>query len=618
MKASAEMGNYDSRTYKARINLPLVDDMLALKLGVVDRERKGFYDNVTLGGTTGAVDFGAQTASLRWAPDERVDAILTYDRIIDRSDTLPQDPRFNGDDPFENLADKKEPSKYDVDQWGLRVDWEISDNVTVHNVTGFHDGHDIVNQDFDGGSIAGVAIPFAQLHTLRDQEYEVFTEEVRLDWTINEQWDVMLGLYYFKSELNFTQRTNNVLQLPGVALGLPAGVPCAAAGLRANPSVGDAICQIPNARSVQIAGEDVKSKAAFGSLTWRPTAALEFMVGARWIDEKKDAFNSYFDYTDGAFDTRGPAFEFDFTGRPERVGTAYSGGDSWDDVIMTASANWAFTDNNRVYANYSEGFRSGGFSIRSARPNASEAAFDPEDGWQFEVGVKNEFFDRRLRLNVAWFTLERDGSQFSSIIPLPPGSIPGTTTLINNGGKQEIDGWEVESTWLFAPDWAFSFSGGVIDVKNEQISFACEFIDGCATATPGVTDPAGTPRVLGGDDNSRQPEWNIALSLGYEKDIGPGTFSANVGWKKVGKFLLVQTGGAANQQLFDGNYVQVDARVAYEWRMENGSAFTLSAFGKNLNDSEWREQALFLGGFNTGFQGWGAPRTYAVELMYTH
>ena len=38
-------------------------------------------------------------------------------------------------------------------------------------------------------------------------------------------------------------------------------------------------------------------------------------------------------------------------------------------------------------------------------------------------------------------------------------------------------------------------------------------------------------------------------------------------------------------------------------------------FGKNLTDEEWREQALFLGGPNTGFQGWGAPRTYAFELL---
>ena len=48
--------------------------------------------------------------------------------------------------------------------------------------------------------------------------------------------------------------------------------------------------------------------------------------------------------------------------------------------------------------------------------------------------------------------------------------------------------------------------------------------------------------------------------------------------------------------------------------------------GQNLTDEQYREQALFLGtgttvldsgGPNTGFQGWGAPRTYALEVRYS-
>ena len=61
-------------------------------------------------------------------------------------------------------------------------------------------------------------------------------------------------------------------------------------------------------------------------------------------------------------------------------------------------------------------------------------------------------------------------------------------------------------------------------------------------------------------------------------------------------------------------------------RLNNGSTLSLSLFGKNLTDELYREQALFLGGGtmllpsggpNTGFQGWGAPRTYAFEVRYS-
>ena len=69
-------------------------------------------------------------------------------------------------------------------------------------------------------------------------------------------------------------------------------------------------------------------------------------------------------------------------------------------------------------------------------------------------------------------------------------------------------------------------------------------------------------------------------------------------------FLLVNTGGGADQRLFEGGYGQWDARVSYEMELANGATLGLSAYGRNLSDEEWREQALFLGGFRTGFQGW--------------
>jgi len=44
---------------------------------------------------------------------------------------------------------------------------------------------------------------------------------------------------------------------------------------------------------------------------------------------------------------------------------------------------------------------------------------------------------------------------------------------------------------------------------------------------------------------------------------------------------------------------------------------SFSLYGKNLSDTEYKEQALFLGGPNAGFQGWGAPRTFALEVTYS-
>jgi iron complex outermembrane receptor protein len=628
INASAELGNFDSSSYKVRINIPLIEDQLALKVGAIKRERDGYYDNLTLGGTAGDVDFQSFTAALRWAPSDNFEVTATYDNIDDSSQIPPQDPRFDGSNPFKNRANKKEPTKYDVDQFSIKADWNISDSLTLHSVTGWHDGEDSVNQDFDGGSPAGLAIPFAQLHTLREQEFEMFTQELRLNGSIGDDIDFMVGYYYYDSELDFKQRTNNILQLPAAAIGLPAdgSFPCAAIGFRANPTVGDVFCQFPNARSTQNAGEDVESTAIFGSITWRPTDALELLVGVRQIDEEKDAQNSYFDHSTGLFDTVGVALEHDFSSYPTTAGVAYTADDDWDDTIWTGSVKYAFSQSNTAYFNYSEGFRSGGFSIRSAR-DPSEASFNPESAEQIEIGVKNEFFDGALRLNLAWYEIERSGGQFSSIISLPPGSIPGTTTIINNGGDSTTDGWELEGRWLINDNFTLTFNYGTTDADNDTVLLPCDLVDGCASDTPGApNDPSGTQRELGGNSDSRQPEESYSVNLAYITEIGNGSLMANIGYKHTGKFLLVNTGAGAESRTFDGDYDLLDARVAYDMRMKNDAVLSLSIYGKNLTDEEYREQALFLGGGtflldsggpNTGFQGWGAPRTYAFEIKYS-
>lgn len=625
LKVQAEVGNYDKKSLKARVNIPLIEDTLAIKIGAVERTQDGWWTNDTLNESVGNIDVSSQTIALRFSPNDQVDAILTYDRIRDDSDTNPQDPRFDGDDPYQNLGDKQEPTIYDVDQVGLRIDWDIDDTWSLSSITGFHDGHDLVNQDFDAADIQGGASPFAQLHTLRDQNYEVLTQEIRVSGDINDTVSVMGGIYYFNSDLEFDQHTNNVIQVP---FGLPAGVPCAAALpiLRdnPNPAIGNGLCQFPNARSVQIAGEEVKSWSFFGSVTWRPTDQLELTFGARYIDEKKDDFNSYFDYGDGTFDNTAAngydefAFSDPNSGYTRTAGVAYDISDSWDDIIMTATASYAFNDNHRAYINFSEGFRSGGMSIRSARDPA-EALYQPEDGYQIEIGLKNDFLDGRLRANLAAFFIERNNSQFSNVISLPPGSIPGTTTIVNNSGAPtEILGLEVEAQWLITEELTLIANGGFIDVKNKEFTIPCERLDGCTAGGVIGADPVGTLRTLGGNSDAATPDFTISVILAYDKQIGPGIFSANVGYRTQGEYILTNTGGGQDQRLMEGKNDNLDARVAYEWQLDSGDSVTLSVYGKNLTDSTWRESALFLGGFNTGFQRWGPPRTYAAELTYSH
>ena len=602
-------GNYDSRNYKARVNIPLIDDTLALKIGAIKRTQDGFYDNLTLGGEQGDIDFQSQTVALRWSPNDSFDAILTYDRIDDNTEITPQDALFDGDNRFKTFADKDTPTSLEVDQIALRINWDINDNLTLTSITADNSGTDDTESDFDGAFINSANSPIVQLHPKRVQDFDYFSQEFRLNGSITDTLDFMVGYTYFESDLDYVQFTNNVIQVP---FGLPPGVPCNAVIpiLRDNPALGNAFCQFPNQRSTQNAGEEVESSAYFASLTWRPTDDLEFLIGARLIDEEKDGQNSYLDHSTGTFDLPGQG-EHDFSAAPQVPGASYTVSDDWQETITTASASWSFIDNARVYASYSEGFRSGGFSIRSV--NASTAPYDPEDAEQIEIGLKSEWLNGALKFNVAYYELERDGGQFISIITLPASSIPGTNTIINNGGKSETSGWEIETSWRINQNWSLLLNGGTVDVDNGAFTLPCDVVDGCVLSG----DPLGTIRNLGGDSDSRQPDYSVSGAVAFTKDWGPGMFSANVGYKKVGDFLLVNTGAGPDNRLFEGGYGQWDAQIGYDITRENGDQVAFSFFGKNLNDAEFKEQALFLGGPNAGFQGWGAPRTVAFEVRYS-
>ena len=76
-------GDYDEQTFKGRVNIPLIDDKLAMKIGFTDKQRDGFWDNINLGCSecAGDVDYDALTIALRWAPTENLEAKLTYDKI---------------------------------------------------------------------------------------------------------------------------------------------------------------------------------------------------------------------------------------------------------------------------------------------------------------------------------------------------------------------------------------------------------------------------------------------------------------------------------------------------------------------------------------------------------
>jgi len=615
---SAQIGDFEQRILKGRVNVPLIDDRLALKVGATVKEQDGFYDNLTTGceECAGDVEYDAQTVALKFAPLDNFEAILSYDRIRDDGDIPPQDPRFDGDDPFETLADLTESQELDVDKIGLQLEWALNERLTLEAITGWEDSEDTVVQDFDGATQGTIANPLVQLHTLRDQDLETFSQEIRLSGDITDTLRFTAGGLYWDSELDFRQGTNQVAQLQNAAfpvLGCSgfAGLDPALAGFfitNPNPEIGDAFCQTPQLGSFQIASHEEESVALFGALYWQVVPDLEVSAGIRWLDEDKDFSSAFF--KGGSAAGIVPAGDITPPQAPAGPATnSLSDSGSWDDVLLKFTADYALTDRNALFATYAEGFRSGGFSIRAADP--ATAAFDSEDVWSVEVGSKNRFFNERLTVNLAAFYTELDGQQFSSIITTP-GVDPGTTTLVNNADDTEIYGFEAEISADLHENFRLLASAGIQDAERQAFTIDSSLVP---IGPGGTAGPAGVPFDVPAEQVARSPDWNWSVTGIYERMVAGNPLSLSVTGRGQDNFVIVSS--ITGAPVSESSYNLMDARLGYSFTMRSGDRVSVSAFGKNLTDTEYLQQSLPLGP-EGGFQGWAPPRTWGLELGYSH
>ena len=88
---------------------------------------------------------------------------------------------------------------------------------------------------------------------------------------------------------------------------------------------------------------------------------------------------------------------------------------------------WQWNDDVRLYANVSKGYKAGGFSLdfnsAGGAPNQGivNEPFKEETLWNYEIGIKSEWFDRRLRVNAAAFFVDWSDLQLETFFFTVPG-----------------------------------------------------------------------------------------------------------------------------------------------------------------------------------------------------
>ncbi|MDB5448498.1 MAG: TonB-dependent receptor [Phenylobacterium sp.] len=343
---------------------------------------------------------------------------------------------------------------------------------------------------------------------------------------------------------------------------------------------------------------DNKSWGVYGQGTFAVTDKLSVTGGLRYSSETKGLLikNRFQSIATGAFTCQIA------TATPPECELRRS--DDFHGISYTASIDYHLTDDALVYATTSSGFRSGGENLRAPQAT-SFVPFRPEKAKNYEIGLKSEFLDRRVRLNLAAYQTNVTDIQRTSLIVFTINGVPSTATILSNAGRARFRGAEAEVTAVVTPELQLAATGSLIDPKYLA-----------------YRDQTG--------DRSHERFENVAkrsftLSAQYTKELSLGRLTARADYSWLSAVALqpnvtaaVSTAGTPVPQGVVDATTQpaggiLNARVAMRLP---GDQWEVAVFGRNLTDNRDPVSALFVGlGYASAVLR--EPATYGLQLTYS-
>ena len=124
------------------------------------------------------------------------------------------------------------------------------------------------------------------------------------------------------------------------------------------------------------------------------------------------------------------------------------------------------SENGSIYAGYANSFNPSGEGIESLISAGRSVAqaninLDPETSFSVELGTKWNLFGDRVLLSASIFRIEKDQ------VRVPDPAFPGFNTL---GGKQRVDGAEIEFNGEIVPGWSVRGSYAFLDSQTLESS----------------------------------------------------------------------------------------------------------------------------------------------------
>lgn len=443
----------------------------------------------------------------------------------------------------------------------LEMVWDTGD-YELTSVTGYRESKEELREENLGMpniTFLGTSVPLFVANRL--QSYEQLSQEFRVASQYDGDFNFIAGLYYFQSDYSIE---------PGQAIG----------------SVASQAYVLGAASQIFTAGQDLTSYAGFFDFTYDFAENWRLNAGVRYtVDEKDFAINSI---TQTGLTTIDPSGVFLFNGSEE-----------WGEPSGRVNLTYSFSDDASAYLGWSRGFRSGGWNGRTTRESAA-GPYDPEIVDNYELGFRTEWLDNTVRINpTAFFTTYSEKQE--EIIRTGVGG-SSTETVVENAGKAEIYGLELEALWQPDDHWTFRGTAGYLNAEYKE--FVVE----------DITNPGTLIDVADSRNIRRAPEFTFNATAQYTTPVSPVsnlTFKVDHSWSDDYTTSPISDPAGRDLVKDDG---ETDLTVIYDYITEDDIEFQVAGYVKDVFEGRAGKigTTLNAGVFYFGVLQQG--RTWGVDL----
>lgn len=625
--ASITYGNFDYKSASAIINLPVVTDKVALRAAVEFADSDGYHRDSNTGVRGGERDHWNARLKLLVKPTDTLSIQVMGDAFEQKARTMPWLANYFSPTWSTTAltagAHVLGASNCFADTAACRVagfeflDDSVAESYATPNRTGtsFPNFVDVKTRTLTG--TVALETEFGEIKFVNGYRRVAHDNCMDMDGTSAPIYQVCSRqrLKQFSTELQFTGKgfDNRLEFAAGAFYFRESGT---------DQSRGQAYAAPINSMvGIYYGDVDNTSIGLYGQVNYALTDRLTATAGLRWSADRKGiivnnrtqsvgtVFDPFFGNELNPELPAGATLRCDLSRCPDQRADEFTG------ISYTLGLDYEVAPDVLLYVKNARGFRSGGQNLRATAAVGDVNPFvpvRPEIATSYEAGLKSEWFDRRLRLNLAGYFIDMKDLQRRSIV-----TIDGVgTTILGNAKKAEIYGGELEANLSVLEGFQLATTLAYVHPKYTDYTNPYTNYDRKRDLFDGVA------------------RWQYSVSGIYSKDFDFGKLSLRADWAWLGTFTIsdfnyfIDETGAARSTA-DGSLLpspeiaesivkaarsnaagELSLRAALGF---NDDRFEIAVWGKNLTNHRRFVTGALLNGVALGGNR-SEPRTYGVTL----